>query len=235
LDTKKKDLYDENMFLLRIREEFDKENNHVNGYDITFKNRHPDRLLAVSYDVSNPSVNSNPDFKKKEKFEEDIITPFISKFSNSVKLDCKKLPPLDKYQDLELLFPNLKLDIPLEKKLFIVNGFVADEFSYTLGNLKFSDEIEVRLQYSLWYESKKRKSPVIAEFDIDINADESGKSNKTVLEGFSISLLNQVYEFYHALQKEDIAQSKEKEKGKRKKTQSNSTKTKTQYAYDYKK
>ncbi len=219
------------MFLLRIREEFDEKSNNVKGYDITFKNRHPDRLLAVSYDVSNPTENSNPDSPKRErKFEEDIITPFISKFSTSVKLDYKRLPTLDKYQDLELMFPNLNLDIPPEKKLLVVNGFVAHETSYTLGNLKFSDESEVRLQYSLWYESKKRKSPVIAEFDIDVNADESGKSNKTLLEGFSISLLNQVYEFYHALQKEDIVQSKEKGK-----TQSSSPKTKTQYAYDYKK
>ena len=55
--------------------------------------------------------------------------------------------------------------------------------------------------------------------------------NRTLLEGFPISLLNQVYNFYQELQKVGIDQSKEK--GSKK--QSNSPKTKTQYAYDYKK
>jgi hypothetical protein len=234
LDTKKKDLYYKNAFLLRIREEHDKESsNNVKGYEVTFKNRHPDRLLAASYDISNPDENPNPEFRKKEiKFEEDIITPFISKFSTSVKLDYEKLPILDKYRDLEFIFPNLDLNISPEKNLLIVNGFVADETSSTLGKLRFNDGSEASLQYSLWYRSKNKKSPVIAEFDIDINANESETSNKTLLEGFSLSLLNEVYNFYLGLQELDIDQSDDK--GKKRK-QSNSPKTKTQYAYDYKK
>jgi len=231
LDTKKKDLYYKNMFLPRIREELDKEDDKVKGYDVTFKNRHPDRLLARSYDVSNSNEKQNQDFSKKEiKFEEDILTPFTSKFSTSVKLEYESLPMLKKYQDLKLIFPNLNLNIFPEEKMRIVNGFVAYETSYTLGKLKFSDKSEARLQYSLWYKSEKSKSPVIAEFDIDLYANEAGKSNKTLLEGFSIAHLNQVYEFYQAFQQEDIVQSEDDEK-----TKSKSPKTKTQYAYKYKK
>ena len=93
-----------------------------------------------------------------------------------MKLDYERLPILNTYHDLEFIFPNLNLNISPEEKLKIVNGFVAHEIAYTLGKLKFGDESEARLQYSLWYESKKKKSPVIAEFDIDVNADVSGRS-----------------------------------------------------------
>ena len=161
----------------------------MKGYDVTFKNRHPDRLLAASYDVSNSTEKLNLDYEKKEiKFEEDIITPFISKFSISVKLDYERLPMLNKYQDLALIFPNLNLNISPDENLLIVNGFVADEISYTIGKLKFGDGFEARLQYSLWYDLKKKKSPVIAEFDIDLIADKSGKSNRILLEGFPLLL-----------------------------------------------
>jgi hypothetical protein len=232
LDTKKYDLYDKNLFLLRIREEYDRDARNVKGYDITFKNRHPDRLIAASYDVSNIKEISSLRLEKKPeiKFEEDIVTPFASKYSSSVKLDLQTLPILTEYQHLQSIFPNLRLDIPLERQLTIVKGFVANEISYTLGRLKFDDETEARVQYSLWYESRKKKTPVIAEFDIDIKVDNTEKSNKDLLEGFPISLLNSIYNIYQGLQKEDIARFKEKGS-----THSKSPKTKTQYAYEYKK
>lgn len=46
LDTKTHELKGNN-FLFRIREEHDE-------YDITLKNRHPDRYVAASYDLSGP-------------------------------------------------------------------------------------------------------------------------------------------------------------------------------------
>ena len=224
LDTKKEDLYDKNKFLLRVREEHKKENDGIKGYSVTLKNRHPDRLIAASYDVSSHMDKPNPnlDFKKKEKkFEEDITTPFISKFSTSVNLDYEKPPELNKFQDLLSIFPNLKLDVPSNENLLIVNGFVAKEISCTLGKLKFNDGSEVRLQYSLWHLSKK-KTPVMVEFDIDVEAKEPSKSSETLFEGFPLFLLTQVYEFYQALQKKGIADFK-------------APKTKTQFAYEYKK
>jgi hypothetical protein len=55
------------MFLPRIREQQDEEDNKVKGYDVTFKNRHPDRLLAASYDVSNSAEKLKQDSKKRNK------------------------------------------------------------------------------------------------------------------------------------------------------------------------
>lgn len=153
--------------------------------------------------------------------------------ANLILYRVQDFPKKDKCRDLEFIFPNLDLDISPEKSLLIVNGFVAEEISYTLGKLKFNDGSEAMLQYSLWYRSKKKKSPVIAEFDIDIDANESETSNRTLLEGFSTSLLNQVYNFYLGLQEIGIDQSNNK--GKKQQQPSSSSKTKTQYAYDYKK
>ena len=233
LDTKKGELYYENLFLLRVREEYDNDAQNIKGYDITFKNRHPDRLIAASYDVSNIRENPDLDLTKKPeiKFEEDIVTPFVSKFSSSVKIGFQNLPNLTRYQHLESILPNLHLNIPSEKKLSIVNGFVAYEISYTLGRLKFDNGNEARVQYSLWYESKKKKTPIIAEFDIDIEANKAEKS-EDLLEGFSISLLNSIYNIYQGLQKEDITQYTGKVN---KLSKLPKTKTKTQYAYEYKK
>ncbi len=54
------------MFLPRIREQQDEEDNKVKGYDVTFKNRHPDRLLADSYDVSNSAEKTKTRLQKKK-------------------------------------------------------------------------------------------------------------------------------------------------------------------------
>lgn len=232
LDTKKDELYKKNLFLLRIREEYDRDAENVKGYHVTFKNRHPDRLIAASYDVSSHKEISNLDLKKKPeiKFEEDIVTPFVSKFSSSVKMEFQSLPILTTYQHIEWILPNLHLNIPSERNLSIVNGFVAYEISYTLGRLRFNNGDEARVQYSLWFESKRKKTPIIAEFDIDIEANEKEKSGKNLIEGFSVPLLNSIYSIYQSLQKEGIVYYTDKVNKR-----SKSPKTKTQYAYEFKK
>ena len=75
LDTNTYELYYNNNFLLRIRKEKKSEE-----YDVTLKCRHPDRYVSASHDLSS-SVKGI-----EIKFEEDIVTPFISKFSLSASL-----------------------------------------------------------------------------------------------------------------------------------------------------
>ena len=69
LDTSRYDL-DAKKFLFRVREE-----KETNEYNVTLKCRHPDRYVSALYDLSSSMKNM------KTKFEEDIITPFVSKFS----------------------------------------------------------------------------------------------------------------------------------------------------------
>jgi hypothetical protein len=77
---------------LRIREE-------QNSYDITLKCRHPDRYISASYDLTHPADHSGLRFKGF-KFEEDITTPFHSKFSSQAKFEDHKKPELKIFQDI---------------------------------------------------------------------------------------------------------------------------------------
>jgi hypothetical protein len=110
LDTKKLELNKGNNFLLRIRKEFKKDGT-LKGYDVSLKNRDDCRHKALTYDLSNPI--KNPDFNYKEfefKFEEDILTPFHSKFSASTKFEFKQQKPkLETWQGILSAFPNLDL------------------------------------------------------------------------------------------------------------------------------
>jgi hypothetical protein len=83
LDTNTYELYCNNNILLRIRKE-----KKSDEYDVTLKCRHPDRYISASHDLSS-SVKGI-----EYKFEEDVITPFISKFSHSASLKGEQKPDL---------------------------------------------------------------------------------------------------------------------------------------------
>lgn len=211
LDTKIHELKSNN-FLFRIREEHDE-------YDITLKNRHPDRYVAASYDLSGPIQYDK--FKLKEfKFEEDITIPFRSKFSASARFEAKQEPKFDTYEDILLIYPSLKrMGISPSEGLFKVNGFEAREISYDLGRIKFENEDKAKTGISLWYLSNT-ETPIIVEFDIDIKANEVSKHSDMLLEEFPFSLIYELYIFYIAMQKESISDV-------------NALATKTEYAYNY--
>jgi uncharacterized protein YjbK len=102
LDTSKFDL-NAKKFLFRIREE-----KETNEYNVTLKCRHPDRYVSALYDLSSPMKNT------KAKFEEDIISPFVSKFSISSEFQDKRNPNIKSIGELQFLFPGLNElnDIP---------------------------------------------------------------------------------------------------------------------------
>ena len=212
IDTKRHDIKDNN-FLLRIREE------KVDEYIITLKNRHPDRYLAALYDLSEPLSKDNV-ILDEFKFEEDIMPKFVSKFSASADLQTNEKPKFDTYQDILSLYPHLNdLGISSAEKLVKVNEFEVKEVSYDVGKIKFGDDNDrAKVQLSLWYLSSK--SPIIVEFDIDLDAKISSFDGSNTLEGFSSSLVIGIHKLYMSLQSEEIVDN-------------SSPSTKTDYAYRY--
>jgi hypothetical protein len=214
LDTKRHELNRNHNFFLRIREE-------RNRYDITLKCRHPDRYISASYDLSDPAHHSRLKFKGF-KFEEDITTPFHSKFSSQAKFEDNKNPELKTFQDILSIYPDLmSLSIQPGENLKKVNKFVAEEISYKLGDIVFEDGNKVLSEMSMWYLSDKDKSPVIVELDFDCNAKEITESNQISLEEFPLSLVKNVNNLYSSLQRESIVDLA-------------ISKTKTEFAYEYK-
>jgi hypothetical protein len=218
LDTQKFRIKDNNFFL-RIREKL--KNKEVKGYNVTFKNRHKDRHTASSYDLSNPIKDTNFEYEKFEfKFEEDILTPFDSKFSVSTKFDFKQKPKIDTWQNILSVFPKLGISISPEEHLLQVNDFIAIEKSLELGSIIFKDGNKAKIEVSLWYLSNENTPPVIVEFDIDINSKDSLQSSGGLIDDFPPSLLDEIKTFYMEIQNKDI--------------DPDAKKTKTEYAYEYK-
>jgi hypothetical protein len=210
LDTSQYALYNNNNFLLRIREEPDE-------YDITLKCRHPDRYMSAPYDLSSPVKKL-----KEIKFEEDITSPFSSKFSLSAKYEEKQMPDLNSFQKLQTIFPAINsLGIPANEDLKKVNEFEAREFSYKIGKILFPDGNKLKTEINFWYLSDEQQNALIIEFTFDYKAKDVVGSNQTLLEEFPLSLIRNADELYLSLQKENIIDL-------------DTSKTKTEYAYQYK-
>jgi hypothetical protein len=225
LDTRQHTLNNKHFFLLRVRKEPEE-------YDITIKCRHPNRYLSASYDFSKPVDIPELKFKKnKLKFEEDILQPFLSKFSNSAKFssELEHEPNLNNFQLIQSIYPSLSnlLDIPANEVLLKVNEFEAREISYEMGKITYSDENgfkgEVETEINFWYLSEEEKAPIIVELVFNHEANGKDTYNKMVLEEFTPELIKNVNELFLSLQKPSIGivdDSKE-------------VKTKTEYAYGY--
>jgi hypothetical protein len=210
LDTSKYEL-NASRFLFRIREE-----KEADEYNVTLKCRHPDRYAAALHDLSSPIKHI------KMKFEEDIITPFISKFSPSAEFQDVQKPNIDTIKELESTFPGLKtLDISSDERLEKVNNFEAIEVSCKVGKIIFDDKNDVKAYLNFWYISNEKKTPIIVEFTFNYSAKEPNESNGTLLEEFSHSLIREGDALYLSLQKDKLIDL-------------DIAKTKTEYAYQYK-
>lgn len=137
-------------FFLRLRAQF-KKNGDLKEYEVNLKNREEDGHKSLKYNLS-PDTENNPNYKNFEfKFEEDIIIPFRSKFSASTNFESEQQPKLETWQDILNIFPNLDLGIQSDECLLPVNRFIAKEFSYKLGIIKFKDGNKAETGISLWY------------------------------------------------------------------------------------
>lgn len=207
LDTNTYALYCNKNFLLRIRKEKKSEE-----YDVTLKCRHPDRYVSASHDLSS-SVKGI-----ETKFEEDIITPFISKFSLSASLKGEQKPHFNTIKDLVSVFPGLDLRIDADESLSKVNNFEAIEISSGIGKITFAGDKTVKAYLNLWYSSAEEKTPLIVEFTFNYGAKEQDEAKKMLLEEYSHSLVLGAGAFYQSLQRDNIVDS-------------HATKTKTDLVY----
>jgi len=214
LDTEDFQLKSKNFFF-RIRKE---EDDDKKEYDVTLKCRHEDRYISASYDLTS-SIKKNYEIK----FEEDIIAPYVNKFSISAKYKDKEKPEIYDISELKSIFPDnhgLK-----DGKLKKVNGFEAIEISCKIGKILFDESSEednqIKTDLNFWYLPNDESIPLIVEFTFDYNAKREKDTDKLLMEEFPLPLVQSTYKFYHGLQDRRIVDPE-------------SSKTKTCFVYDYK-
>jgi uncharacterized protein YjbK len=218
LDTENFELKSKNFFFRIREEEGDKE------YDVTLKCRHEDRYISSNYDLSN-SIKTDYEVK----FEEDIIAPYVSKFSMSGKYKDNENPEINSIGELKSIFPGLHNHGLKEGKLKKVNNFEAKENSCKIGKFIFDnndnsekEDNQIKTDLNLWYLPDDERIPLIVEFTFDYSAKKrKNDTDKLLMEEFPFSLVQNAYEFYHALQDSRIVDLE-------------SSKTKTCFVYNYK-
>lgn len=190
LDTPSRD-FQRQGYIIRVRKEKKGEDNE---FKLTLKYRSGDRYLAASKDVA--SVHGG-----ETKFEEDIVPPFISKFSQSTSVKLEKLPDVSTVGALERLFPGLgTLQLLPALPVGPVGDFKAQEYAHKFGKLKFpngDNSLSVKAAFSFWYLSDAVKDlPVIGEFSFNYEIEPP----PTQLEEFPIRLVDQTNRFFNSLQ-----------------------------------
>lgn len=188
LDTPKSELKKHN-YILRIREEPDSNKR----FKITLKYRHSDRYLSASKDLT-------ASMRFKHKFEEDILPPYISKFSHSASIKKNKLPDLNTAADAVEIFHCLEeLGLNGNSDLISPNGFTAFETTYWIGAFDFENNGNINACLNFWHKSNKRKGvPLIAEFSFDYN---SAEVNENEPERYKLINVLKSYELFLRLQK----------------------------------
>jgi hypothetical protein len=76
----------------------------------------------------------------KLKFEEDIIAPYVSKFSMSAQYKDNENPEINTIDKLISIFPGLNNHGLKEGKLKKVNDFEAKEISCKIGKIPFDND-----------------------------------------------------------------------------------------------
>jgi hypothetical protein len=191
--------------VLRVRDEFDDDER----FKVTLKYRAPDRYVAASQDLACREKIKNKD----DKFEEDILPPFASKFSRSVAFRTDELPELETMAQATDLFPGLAaLQIPPDTPVGAVNGFQAHEVAHRIGQLHFvrlpslraaKPDFLVKCCLTFWYLlAEDDEWPLAAEFsfDYDLPGDDQEKSDR--LEHFSPEVVAGTNLFFRSLQKQ---------------------------------
>src|SRR4030095_8814704 len=188
-DTADSALYRHN-YILRLRDE-----TLENGkFKLTLKYRDPDRYIASS-------KNLNAAKKSKKKFEEDIIFPFVSKFSSSASINLKRRPLLNKFKHAVKLFPGLdEIEIKHKARLVVPNNFKAFELTRWIGAFDLGNGIPVKSCLNFWYKSKTYEGlPIVAEFSFDYDKDET--SYGTGIEKYPVNVTINAARFFQRIQK----------------------------------
>jgi hypothetical protein len=176
-------------FSLRLREEEDTEE----LFQINLKYRASDRYISASKDLSNT-------LKSKPKFEEDILPPFVSKFSHSSSVKTDSLPDLTSLKNVISFFPGLQnLNLNKDASIKTVNDFKAFEVVRKLCKFQFEETVTLKASLSFWYLTESKEDfPLVGEFSFDYE----GNGNGTIgqLENYPVETVEGANRFFRALQ-----------------------------------
>ena len=171
-------------FSLRLREEAD-------GFQINLKYRGADRYISAAQDLSGSQ-------KGKIKFEEDILPPFVSKFSHSNSIETDKMPHFETIKDVTSLFPGIKgLGIDEDTPIKTANGFKAIEVVRNLCKFQFEKTEIIKASLSFWYLVDDTDWPLVGEFSFDYEAAENDESG---LEQYPLQLVQGAKDLFTAVQ-----------------------------------
>jgi len=169
---------------LRLREE-------ENGFQINLKYRGADRYISAARDLSASQTG-------KIKFEEDILPPFVSKFSHSNSIATGTLPHIETIKDVVSIFPGIaSLDIDEDTPVKTANDFRALEVVRKLCKFQFEKTETIKASLSFWYLEDDTDWPLVAEFSFDYDAAENVGSD---LEEYSLEVVEGAKGFFSALQ-----------------------------------
>jgi hypothetical protein len=179
-------------FALRLRREGD----HEEKFQINLKYRASDRYVSAAQDVSGSREG-------KAKFEEDILPPFVSKFSHSTSIETDADPELGSMQKVASLFPGLKeLGIDEGTPVETANGFEALEVVRKLCKLEFGGEPTIKSSLSFWYLAGERDEwPLVGEFSFDYDLPD-GDPDGEKLEKYPYRVVEGANRLFRALQKQ---------------------------------
>jgi hypothetical protein len=194
LDTPERALHQQE-FALRLREEEDDDDEE--GFQINLKYRASDRYISAAQDLSSPQDG-------KTKFEEDILPPFVSKFSHSTSIETDEDPELDTMNKVMDLFPGLReLDIDENTPVETVNDFKVLEVDRKLCKLEFGEEPIIKASLSFWYLTEEEDEwPLVGEFSFDYDVPDSG-ADEDELEMYPRQVVEGANRLFNALQKQE--------------------------------
>jgi hypothetical protein len=171
----------QNGFSLRLREEADHS-------QINLKYRDSDRYISAAQDLSSSEEG-------KLKFEEDILPPFISKFSHSKSIETDVLPHLETLKDITSWFPVLtRLNIDENTAIRTANNFKALEVTRKLCQFQFAQTETLKASLSFWYLVNDAAFPLVGEFSFDYDTSTKG------VENYSLSVVEGARRFFSTVQ-----------------------------------
>lgn len=188
LDTQELALH-QNGYALRLREEGDR-------FQIKLKYRDSDRYVSAAQVLSGPAGS-------KEEFEEDILPPFISKFSHSCAIDTTGRPDLSDMKKVVSLFPGLAgLGIDMDSGVKTVNNFTALEVVFKFCKFRFTDPLKLKASLSFWYQAEESNWPMVAEFSIAYEEKKPDGAPSDRLEAYPSPVAEKANRFFSALQRQ---------------------------------
>lgn len=155
-------LYNNNLIFRERTESGDRE--------VTLKYRSPDQFIAGVQDMS------GSDSSAETKFEEDIVAPFVSKYSHSTTQSIDDSKNLNKMDDPIGLYSGIeKYNFDEEMAIVKVGGLTIYEKVYKGTKVDLGSK-NGEFSLTLWYTSSTSTTPAVAEISFkyaDTNEDYS--------------------------------------------------------------